>query len=148
MITVVEEPGELCVGTLCQLFHEHGKEVVGPGFNLNMCTFVDAVRFKTIRFFVARNEQAEAVGYACFNIYKDTMRAQDTIADCQAIYVKPEHRGIVSIKLIKLAEQVLKADGIRRIYMHVPAATPKVAEMFMKPKMGYKLLEVTMEKEL
>lgn len=148
MITVVEEPGELCVGTLCQLWHEHGKEVVGNGFNLNMVMFVDAVRNRTIRFFVARDENAEAVGYVCFNIYRDTMRAQDVVADCQAIYVKPEFRGVTSIKLIKMAERALRADGIRRIYMHIPTATPKVAEMFMKPRMGYRLLEVTLEKEL
>lgn len=148
MITVVEEPAEISWGTLCHLFHAHGREVVGRTFNLNLVLFSDAIKCGNLRFFIARDEQAEAIGYACFNVYRDGMRAHEMVADCQAIYVMPKYRGRISVRLIKVAERALKADGIRRIYMHIPAKTPSVANMLVKPKMGYSPLEFTLEKEL
>lgn len=148
MIRVTEEPASLCVGTLCQLFHEHGKAIMGKNFNLNLIAFAEAIQRNIFRVFVARTEDNEAIGYACFTIYNDLMRAHERTADCQAIYVKPSYRGRTAIRLITLAEKCLKESGVNRIFMHVPYEDLKQLGMLLKPKFGYRPLETIVQKEL
>ena len=148
MITVAEENAATCIGTLCHLYAEHGKEVIGKDFNLNLAMFVEASVSGRMRFIVARDSKGEAIGYACFSIYRDGMKADSISADCQAIYVKPEYRGKTSIRIIKVAENEFRKSGVSRIYMHIPSSTPQVARMFTKPKMRYIHSEYMLEKEL
>lgn len=148
MITVVEEQPEICVGTLTYLFWRHGKEVIGDKYNLNLNMFAEAIKKGVMRFFVARNDKGEAVGYSCYSVYMGPMRAQELTADCHAIYVLPEYRGRVSIKLIKTAEICLKAIGVKRIYMHAPIERPDIAGMLCKDKMGFSKSEYLLEKEI
>lgn len=148
MITVLEERPEVCTGTLTQLFWRHGKEVIGKDYNLNFAMFSDAIKSQAIRFFVARDEQGEAVGYSCYAVYNGPMRAHELTADCHAIYVLPEYRGRVSIKLIKTAELCLQKSGVKRIYMHAPIDSPEIAEMLCKDKMGFSKSEYLLEKVL
>lgn len=148
MITVLEERPEVCVGTLTYLFWRHGKEVIGDKYNLNLIMFADAIKSGVMHFFVARDEKGEAVGYSCYSVYPGPMRTQELTADCHAIYVLPEYRGRVSIKLIKTAEMCLKGIGVNRIYMHAPIAHPEIADMLCKSKMGFSKSEYLLEKEL
>lgn len=144
MISIMEEPAISCTGELCQLYYEHGKEVIGDKFNLNFITIADAIKSGLTRFFIARTDDGTPIGYAYYNIYRDLMRASDIVADCQAIYVKPEYRGRTAIKLIKTAELCLKSTGIKRIYMRVP----KIEQTTMLKKLGYSTTEFVVEKEL
>lgn len=146
MITVLQEQPEVCVGTLTYLFYRHGKEVIGEDYNLNLMLFTDAIRNRALRFFVARDEKGEAVGYSCYALYTGPMRAHELTADCHAIYVLPEYRGRVSIKLIKTAELWLKKEGVKRVYMHAPIEHPEIADMLCKEKMGFYKSEYLMEK--
>lgn len=73
------------------------------------------------------------------------MNAQVYTADCQAIYVKPEYRGRVSIRLITEAEKHLKAFGVGKIYMRLPNAS-KAVNLF--PRLKYTSLEQVYFKEI
>lgn len=146
MISVLEEPAVTAVGTLMNLFLLHGKEVVGTSFNLNLVTFTEAIKAGLTRFFVARKPDGEAVGYAYVNVYRDAMEADKISADCQAIYVLPEYRGRVTIKLIKTMELVLQSSKVNKIYMHIPYSNKRAADMFAK--LGYRYTEYTLDKEL
>lgn len=148
MITVLEERPEVCTGTLTYLFWRHGKEVIGKDYNLNFNMFTDAIKNGAMRFFVARDSEGEAVGYSCYALYYAPMVAHELTADCHAIYVLPEYRGRVSIKLIKTAELCLKKQGVKRIYMHTPYNRPDIANMLCKDKMGFSKTEYMLEKEL
>ena len=144
MISVMEEPAVLCTGELCQLYADHGKEVIGKDFNLNFMMLADTIKAGLARFFIARTEDGTPVGYAYFNIYRDVMRAASIVADCQAIYVKPEYRGRTAINLVKTAEICLKSTGINKVYMRVP----QEFQVKLFGKLGYKCTEYILEKEL
>lgn len=145
MITVVEETPQDCMGQGLEIMLAHGKELVGKDFNLNIAQVMYAVTKGIARFYVARDESRRILGYAMFNVIQDFTIATKTVAECQAIYIYPEYRGRLSIKMIKTIELDFKRQGINAIRMAVPES---VANMLGKPKMGYFKREVVMEKEL
>lgn len=144
MITINQEPASICIGTLCELFHMDGIEVMGPSFNLNLVTFVDAINKGMMRFFIAR-DNGKPVGYCCFSIFCDAMQAHIVAAQCNAFYVRPEYRGKTSIRLLRLAEKELKEqDHIMRLYLSAP--NKKTADLFMK--LGYSFMEYHLKKDI
>lgn len=145
MINIYYEDPLMTGGTLLDLMHAHGKEVVGPKFNLNIGVLARLAETGKLKLFVARDSDMQAVGYALFTLYADFMNAQVYTADCQAIYVKPEYRGRVSIRLITEAEKHLKAFGVGKIYMHLPNAS-KAVNLF--PRLKYTSLEQVYFKEI
>lgn len=144
MISINQEPASICIGTLCELFYLDGQEVFGPAFNLNMITFTDAIKQDMMRFFIIRDD-GKPVGYCCFSIFCDAMYAHKIVAQCNALYVKPEYRGTLPIRLLKFAEKELREkDHIMRFYISAPNI--KTAKLF--EKLGYSFMEYHLKKDI
>lgn len=73
----------------------------------------NALRCFTIR------KDGVLVGYAGFLFMAHPHYKDHVFAHCDVIYVAPEHRGITAVKLLKLVERELTADGASKISFHI-----------------------------
>jgi hypothetical protein len=67
-----------------------------------------------LRIYTVRDDDS-LVGYSIYFLNYNIHYQQSLRAFSDAIYVKPKHRGLASIRLLKYAEQELKADDIEVI---------------------------------
>ena len=133
-------------GRMLDLLFAHGREVVGPSFNLDISRFTNLANAGLIKLFVMCPDDSDSiVGYTQFVLGADPLRCTDVIADCTAIYVRPEFRGHNSAKLIRYSEVMLASYGVKRIHVHGYEGSP-LAKMYSR--LGYSSLEVTLKKDL
>jgi hypothetical protein len=97
-----------------------------------------------LRCFTAR-DQGRLVGYAVFFIrhnlhYRSSLQAMQDV-----LFVLPEYRGMLGIKLIRESERLLTSAGAQVLYHHVKR-TNKVGELLVR--MGYELIDEIYGKRL
>lgn len=115
MITIDKEQLIPLKDELLPLFEEHYKEVpayaqleVDPAWDLYEAYEAD----EDLVFFVARKE-GEIIGYVCYLLGTYLHCQNETIADMNIIYVKPEYRGTnLGACLISEAEEHLFEVGV------------------------------------
>lgn len=132
-------------GRLMPLFCQHGKEVIGDDYNLYLVMFSNGINAGNVRFFTASVDN-EIIGYCVYSVGNDLMRAHVRTADCNAIFVKPEYRGRVSIRLIKFSEQHLIAEGCKAIQVHSRPSAPALTSTY--EKLGYKTSDILLRREV
>jgi hypothetical protein len=97
-----------------------------------------------LRCFTAR-AQGRLVGYAVFFIrhnlhYRSSLQAMQDV-----LFVLPEHRARLGVKLIRESERLLTSAGVQVLYHHVKR-TNKVGELLVR--MGYELIDEIYGKRL
>lgn len=97
-----------------------------------------------LRVFTARKE-GKLIGYALYFLksnahYKGSLQASQDI-----LFVHPEHRGKLGMKLIKWCDAQLQAEGVQVVYHHV-----KTAHNFgpLLERMGYQAVDIIFAKRL
>lgn len=113
-------------------FKENGIEI--SPYNPRLDMYVKASLEGYLLNFVARTEEADAVGYS--NVYlTNDMHNGDLIAREDTIYIAPEHRNGVGRKLVQFVLEDLGQRGVKRGY--VAALTDlRVAKLWNR--MGFK----------
>lgn len=92
---------------------------------------------------VCRDEEGKAVGYAVWLIAPSPIYGMDS-AQCAALYMKPERRGVASVKFLNWNHDVLTGLGVRVCYL----TCGKLDYSRMIERMGYVKAEVQYAKEL
>lgn len=131
-------------GRTLGLLLQHGQEVVGDKFNMDLDRLMTLAHNGVLKMFIMEDDGG-IHGHVMFVLGNDPLRAHDLIADCIAVYVKPEFRGPNSVRMLKHAEVLLASYGVTRIHAHckVAATLGKLYE-----RMGYEPMEITYKKEL
>lgn len=99
-----------------------------------------------LRIYTARHN-GELVGYSAYTVgpamhYETSLQAQQDV-----LYVAEEYRGkSVGIRLLKHAEQRLRAEGVQLVHQHVKLAHPMLGKLLMHS--GYEASETIYTKRL
>lgn len=109
-------------------------------FNMRLDVYLDAWKTGRLLNFVSRTEAGQAVGYA--NVYlTHDMHNRDFIATEDAIYVHPNHRNGLGMKIVKHALADLRLRGVRRVTVN-PVTDLRVAKIWRR--MGFRDVAVRM----
>lgn len=87
-----------------------------PPFNPRLGTYVASSDSGDILLFVVRSEKGEAVGYALIWLALD-MHNSELISQEDAIYVRPDHRNGIGMKLTKHILNELRSRGVKRAHV-------------------------------
>lgn len=98
-----------------------------------------------LMFALAAFDGDEVIGYCAMTVMGHLHNPDVTFASNDALYVRPDHRGITSVRLIQAAEAEAKQRGASRFLWHTRAGTPMAA---MLERRGYKPVDITVMKEL
>lgn len=96
-------------------------------------------------FALAAFDGDEIIGYCAMTVIPHMHNPDVVFASNDALYVRPDHRGITSVRLIKAAEVEAKQRGASRFLWHTRAGTPMAG---MLERRGYKPVDVTVMKEI
>ena len=99
-----------------------------------------------IMFAVAAIEDDQVIGYVTVSVYPHLFNPDLKFASQDAMFVHPDHRkGLVSGRLIKLAEQEAEDRGAHKFIWHTRAGTPFAG---MLKKRGYEEADICVMRDL
>lgn len=78
----------------------------------------------------------ELIGYAAFVVAPHSCFRNTLHANCNGIYVKPEHRGYAGGRLLQGTEEILAGLGVAKIIHQVPVARGKKLSALLG-RLGY-----------
>lgn len=96
------------------------------------------------RCFTLRAE-GHLVGYACFAIHPSPWHKGQREASNHSLYVDPAHRGIEGVAFLRSMLTALKAEGVKRIRVHVHVGRP---EKVIFNQLGFTDVHIEQEMEL
>jgi len=147
--SITAERADLNYEELSALYRQHYAEMkarfekdglrIGE-YNPRLDVYYAAAEGGWLKNFVARTETGEAVGY--LNVYlTNDMHNNDRIAMEDAVYILPEHRNGLGIRIVKHALEELRACGVKRVTI-TPVTDLRVAKIWRR--MGFRDVAVQM----
>ena len=133
------------LGTLLHVLSEHLLERFGKDSNLDVQQISSLATAGLLQVFVMR-EEGIIVGYTAYLLYQELFRVHVRIAECIAVYMKPEFRSAVNTKnLIKFSERMLQGHkGVHRILTSTNQ-DPRLQRFY--ERLGYKALNTLVAKD-
>lgn len=98
-----------------------------------------ALRIVTVR------EDGALIGYAAYFVRPHAHYATSVQAVQDVVYVDPRHRGGLGARLLRAADDVLRAEGVQVVHQHVKLAHNWGA---LLERMGYEAVETIYSKRL
>lgn len=99
-----------------------------------------------LRIFTARLGRT-LIGYAVFLISPNAHYRYSIQAKQDVIYIAPEHRGrLAGYRLIKFADEMLRAEGAQVVYQHVKLSHPALGRIL--ERIGYAPIETIYARRL
>jgi GNAT superfamily N-acetyltransferase len=87
------------------------------------------------------------IGYAAYLVGPNWHYRMSLQAKQDVVFLAPEHRrGRVALRLLALADEQLKAEGIQAVYHHVKLAHPRLGRLL--EHLGYEAVETIWAKRL
>lgn len=111
-----------CLAEINELGKDHYEEVVthSPGeYALDEELYHHIENSGNLRLFTARDNDKSLRGYCAFMIQYDSHARHVLVATEDSIYIQPTYRGN-GRQFIDFQDEVLGAEGVERIYRHVP----------------------------
>lgn len=141
---VFVNPAE-CIPNIMQLLRDNWAET---GFDFDFNPNLEAYQRlydAGLLFALVAFDGDEVIGYCAMTVIQHLHNPDVVFASNDALYVRPDHRGITSVRLIQAAEKEAKQRGASRFLWHTRAGTPMAA---MLERRGYKPVDITVMKEL
>jgi GNAT superfamily N-acetyltransferase len=100
-----------------------------------------------LRIYTVRAPGGELMGYAAFLIGPNAHYASSLQAKQDVVFVHPDFRqGMIGFRLVKFADDQLRADGVQVVYHHVKHAHPALGSVLLRR--GYEAIETIYAKRL
>lgn len=147
-VYIQHEPFVDCWDEMKDLFRGHYEEIAfykDIALDPDERAYVELARRGMLRIYTVRDAGA-LVGYVMFLVRPNPHYQGSLNAVQDVLYLKPEYRrGLTGVRLLKLAERRLAAEGVQVVYHHVKA-TNRVGELL--GRLGYELVDQLYAKRL
>lgn len=139
---------ETCWDEMTALFRGHYEEIAhfkDIELDPDAQAYAELAATDHLRIFTVRDEGA-LVGYAMFVVRRNPHYRGSLTAVQDVLYLKPEYRrGMTGVRLLRLSERSLAAEGVQVVYHHVKR-TNRVGELL--ERLGYELTDQLYAKRL
>ena len=146
MITLAALDTHSKLGTLLHVLSEHLRERFGADSNLDVQQLNMLVAADRLRVYVAM-DNGVIVGYTAYLIFQELFRAHIRVAECIAVYMKPEYRQATNTKwLIQFSERELRLH----CQVNQVSASTNLDPKFQKyyARLGYKAINTQVTKDV
>lgn len=147
-VYIQHEPLADCWDEMTELFGEHYREIAhyqDIALEPDAETYFKLAAQGAVRIYTAR-DAGELVGYVMFLLRHNPHYMSSLNALQDVLYLRPSHRrGMTGVRLLKLAEERLRAEGVQVVYHHVKR-TNRVGELLAR--LGYDLVDEVYAKRL
>lgn len=147
-VYIQHEPFVDCWDEMKDLFRGHYEEIAfykDIELDPDEGVYVKAAAQGMLRIYTVRDAGA-LVGYVMFLVRPNPHYKASLTAAQDVLYLKPEYRrGLTGVRLLRMAEQRLAAEGVQVVYHHVKR-TNRVGELL--GRLGYDLVDQVYAKRL
>jgi len=106
MITFDHEEYSECIDEIVEHLSTHGEEVENMPVAPDLLAYKTASEAGHLPIFTMRNWD-ELVGYAAFWVYDHPHHKGKVFANCDLVYIVPEHRGLMALQFFEYIEEQL-----------------------------------------
>jgi len=150
MISLQREPLTPFIDEAMPLFERHWREISA---NLDIPLEPDRTLYAAseaadmLRVYTVRGTGGDLYGYALFFVRSNAHYASSKQAVQDIVFIAPEYRqGTLGMRLLRFAEDQLRAEGVQAVYHHVKLAHPALGKVLSR--MGYQPIETIYSKRL
>lgn len=123
-IVFAEEAAVNVIKEGAPLFEEHYREIAWKTDKIPLEPDYDGYlmmeKADRLRCYTARDALGQLVGYSIWFLIRGHLHYRGThYAHNDIVYISPEHRGGIGIKLLKFSEEQLKDAGIHVLSLHI-----------------------------